>query len=96
VPTLCAASWSIEPTSWIDSWHQILQAACPGIAHDGQFLTSDMVLPRTPLVTLPRIDHAQPVLGGNGFDPARLWTTLIQLATSPLLKGTHAEISQTR
>ena len=96
VPTLCAASWSIEPTSWIDSWHQILQEVCPGIAHDGQFLTSDQVLRGTPVVTLPRIDHAQPVLGGNGFDPARFWMTLIGLARSSLLQRTRAEITQTR
>ncbi len=96
VPTLCAASWSIEPTSWIDSWHQILQKTCPGIAHDGQFMTSDQLLPETAVVTLPRIDHAQPVLGGNGFDPGKFWSTLTQLAMSPLLQDRHGAIAQTR
>lgn len=86
VPTVCVVSWSVEPSSWIDSWHRTLSRACPGIAHDGQFLTTDQLLPETPVIMLPRIDHAQPVLGGRGFDPGRFWRTLAGVAVSPALQ----------
>jgi len=80
VPTVCVVSWSISPTSWVDSFHKTLAAASPGHAHDGQVLLVDQVLPDTPLVCLPEIDHAQAVLGGHGFDSARFWRTLSSIA----------------
>jgi hypothetical protein len=87
VPTICVVSWSIDPTSWVDSFHRTLAAACPGHAHDGQVLLVDQVLPDTTLVCLPQVDHAQAVLGGHGFDCARFWRTLaaiaVQQAASP-------------
>ena len=86
VPTINVASWSIEPTSWIDSWHQTLGRVCPGIAHDGQFLTHEQLLPELPVIALPRLDHAQPVLGGNAFDVARFWQTLVGVAESSALQ----------
>lgn len=82
VPAINVVSWSVEPTSWVDSWHRTLSEVRPGIAHDGQFLMHEQRLPATPTIALPRIDHAQPVLGGNGFDAGRFWQTLVQMATN--------------
>jgi hypothetical protein len=80
VPTLCAVSWSIRPTSWVDSYHRTLKEIAPGHAHDGQFLLVDQRLPKAPLVCLPEIDHAQPVLGGHSFNAGRFWRTLVEIA----------------
>src|SRR5690606_4361951 len=82
VPTVCAVSWSIQPTSWVDSYHRTLNEIAPGHAHDGQFLLVDQRLAGASLVCLPEIDHAQPVLGGYGFDAGRFWRTLVELALS--------------
>lgn len=77
VPTLCVATWSVQPTSWVDSYHRTLNEVAPGHAHDGQFLTADQRLPGTSLVCLPELDHAQPVFGGNQLDTERFWRTLV-------------------
>ena len=78
-PTLCVATWSIKPTSWVDSYHRTLNEIAPGHAHDGQFLMTDQRLPGTSLVCLPELDHAQPVFGGNQLDTERLWRALIHV-----------------
>ncbi|MEO8269028.1 MAG: hypothetical protein ABI557_04865 [Aureliella sp.] len=80
VPTVCAVSWSIEPTSWVDSYHRTLNGIAPGHAHDGQFLLVDQRIPGASLVCLPALDHAQPVFGGNFFDAERFWRTLVGIA----------------
>jgi hypothetical protein len=80
VPTICAVSWSIQPTSWVDSYHRTLSEVAPGHAHDGQFLLVDQRIPHVSLVCLPEIDHAQPVLGGHSFDAGRFWRTLVEIA----------------
>lgn len=80
VPLLHAVSWSVCPTSWVDSYHRTLGALRPGHAHDGQLYLCDQCLPSVPLVGLPSLDHAQPVLGGSGFDAARLWRALVACA----------------
>ena len=80
LPVLQAASWSVHATSWVDSYHRELNRLRPGHAHDGQFYLADQRLPSTPVVGLANIDHAQPVLGGHGLDPARLWRALAACA----------------
>lgn len=80
VPTVCAVSWSIQPTSWVDSYHRTLNEIAPGHAHDGQFLLVDQQIPGASLVCLPELDHAQAVFGGHSFDAGRFWQTLIQIA----------------
>lgn len=76
VPMLHAVSWSVTPTSLIDSWHGRLNALRPGHAHDGQFFLADQRHANAAIVCLPRLDHAQPVLGGHGLDVGRLWMSL--------------------
>jgi hypothetical protein len=71
------ASWSVRPTAWLDSFHGRLGEIGPRRAHDGQFFLDDLIWPRIPHVLLPRVDHAQPVVGGHGFDPARYWLALL-------------------
>lgn len=79
VPTVCAVSWSIQPTSWVDSYHRTLNEIAPGHAHDGQFQLVDQRIPGASVVCLPELDHAQVVFGGHSFDAGRFWQTLIQV-----------------
>lgn len=78
-PVWQTASWSDQPTTWLDSFHGRLGEIRPGCAHDGQFFLEDLIWPGLPHVLLPRVDHAQPVMGGFGFDPVRYWKVLVTL-----------------
>jgi len=71
------ASWSSLPTTWLDSFHERLGEIRPGVAHDGQFYLEDLLWPGLEHVLLPHLDHAQPVMDGFGFDPARYWVTML-------------------
>jgi pimeloyl-ACP methyl ester carboxylesterase len=75
-PVLAVATWSIEPTSWVDSYHKRLGEIRPGCAHDGQFYLQDQLWHFAEQLVLARIDHAQSVMGGSGFDLCRFWTVL--------------------
>ena len=87
-PTLAAhvvlqtASWSSRPTTWLDSFHERLGEVRPGCAHDGQFYLEDLVWPGLPHVLLPHLDHAQPAVGGFGFDEARYWRAVVSMVQS--------------
>ena len=59
-------------------------------AHDGQFLLEDLIWPGLPHVLLPEVDHAQPVLGGAGFDAARYWMTLLAVLLEPAAAAPRA------
>lgn len=83
-PVVQMASWSSQPTTWLDSFHERLDEIAPGVAHDGQFLLSDLVWPSLPNVLLPHIDHAQPAMGGHGFDPGRYWASMLSLLFAEL------------
>ncbi|UJR81096.1 esterase/lipase family protein [Sandaracinus amylolyticus] len=74
------ASWSSVPTTWLDSFHERLGEIAPGRAHDGQFFLDDLVWPGVPHVLLPHLDHAQPAMGGHGFDHVRYWLVMLSLA----------------
>ena len=74
------ASWSSQPTAWLDSFHERLGEIGPGRAHDGQFFLDDLIWPGLPHVLLPDVDHAQPAVGGHGFDPARYWLAVLSVA----------------
>lgn len=78
-PVLQTASWSSRPTAWLDSFHERLREIGPDRAHDGQFFLDDLVWPALPHVLLPHLDHAQPAMGGYGFDAPRYWITLLSL-----------------
>lgn len=78
-PVWQTASWSSQPTTWLDSFHGRLEEIRPGCAHDGQFFLEDLIWPGLPHVLLGHVDHAQPVMGGFGFDEARYWKVLIAL-----------------
>lgn len=72
-PILHFFTWSIKPTSWLDSYHTRLNEIAPGVAHDGQFYAHEMIWPDLKNIMIGGIDHAQPVVGGDGFNPARFW-----------------------
>lgn len=78
-PVMQTASWSSTPTTWLDSFHQRLGEIAPQVAHDGQFLLADLIWPTLPNVLLPNLDHAQPAMGGHGFEPARYWLAMLVL-----------------
>ena len=77
LPVWQTASWSSRPTTWLDSFHGRLEEIRPGCAHDGQFFLEDLFWPDIPHVLLAHVDHAQPVMGGFGFDEARYWKAVI-------------------
>ncbi|MDQ3002696.1 MAG: hypothetical protein M3Y08_15705 [Fibrobacterota bacterium] len=81
-PVLQTASWSVRPTAWLDSFHERLGEIGPGRAHDGQFFLEDLLWPGIPHVLLPRLDHAQPAVGGHGFDHVRYWLIILSLVLS--------------
>lgn len=78
-PVWQTASWSIRPTAWLDSFHERLGEVRPGCAHDGQFYLEDLLWPDLPHVLLAELDHAQPAMGGYGFDHCRYWRVLLSL-----------------
>lgn len=78
-PVWQTASWSSQPTTWLDSFHGRLGEIRPGCAHDGQFYLEDLLWPGLPHVLLAHVDHAQPVMGGFGFDEVRYWKLVIAL-----------------
>jgi hypothetical protein len=86
-PVVQTASWSTVPTAWLDSFHERLKEIGPGRAHDGQFFLDDLIWPGLPHVLLPRVDHAQPAVGGYGFDPARYWLAMLSLLLDPSTRG---------
>ncbi|MDP2345493.1 MAG: hypothetical protein Q8O67_31400 [Deltaproteobacteria bacterium] len=77
VPVLQTASWSSQPTTWLDSFHERLREIRPGCAHDGQFFLEDLIWPGLPHVLVPHLDHAQPVMGGHGFRHDRYWLVML-------------------
>ncbi|HRI67956.1 MAG TPA: hypothetical protein PK156_27150 [Polyangium sp.] len=84
---LQTASWSTQPTAWLDSFHERLGEIRPGCAHDGQFYLEDLIWPGVPHVLLPHVDHAQPAMGGFGFNPAQYWLSAITLLVEEQLHG---------
>lgn len=82
LPTFAVASWSVEPSAWLDSQHARLRAIRPRCAHDGLFFLEDLVWPSARAVLLPRIDHSQPCVGGLRFPHARFWRALAMLAVA--------------
>lgn len=84
------ASWSSRPTTWLDSFHARLGEIRPGAAHDGQFFLEDLLWPGLQHVLLAHVDHAQPAMGGFGFDHARYWGVLIGLFLDELTDGAGA------
>ncbi len=84
---LQTASWSTQPTAWLDSFHERLGEIRPGCAHDGQFYLEDLIWPSVPHVLLPHVDHAQPAMGGFGFNPAQYWLSAITLLVEEQLHG---------
>ncbi len=80
IPTFAVATWSVEPSAWLDSQHARLGAIRPRCAHDGLFFLEDLLWPVARQVLLPRVDHSQPCVGGLRFPHARFWRALVALA----------------
>ena len=80
VPIVSVASWSSHPTSWLESQHARLDSVRSGCAHDGLFFSEHLIWPVGEQILLPRLDHSQPGVGGEGFDHGRFWLALAHLA----------------
>ncbi|MEP6692954.1 MAG: hypothetical protein ABJD07_17485 [Gemmatimonadaceae bacterium] len=78
-PVLQTASWSSTPTTWLESFHARLHQIAPGRAHDGQFFLDELIWPGLPHVLLPEVDHAQPAMGGHGFDSGLYWLCVLRV-----------------
>ena len=87
IPTVAVATWSVEPSAWLDSQHARLGAIRPRCAHDGLFFLEDLDWPVAAQVRLPRIDHSQPCVGGLGFPHDRFWRALAALALARMEAG---------
>lgn len=83
LPVIAVATSSSTPSRSLDAQHRRMQRLLPGVAHDGLFRTADLLWPTADRIVLPGIDHAQPGMGGGGFDAGRFWRTLAALAASP-------------
>lgn len=81
LPVLQVSSWSLTPTTWLDSYHERLGQIRPNVSHDGQFYTEDLIWPQFRNLCLGSIDHAQLVVGGEGLDEGKLWSVLHSLMT---------------
>ncbi|MFK7824588.1 MAG: hypothetical protein AB8G05_10545 [Oligoflexales bacterium] len=85
VPILAVATWSIKASSWVDSYHTRLTAAHPGLAHDGQFYLQDQLWSsHGEQLVLGGVDHAQPAMGGLGFNHVRYWQSLVNMLSKRL------------
>lgn len=79
-PFLSISTWSIKASSWVDSYHKRLSISRAGHAHDGQFfLDQQDWTGRSENLVLGGIDHAQPGMGGLGFDPGKYWLAAIKM-----------------
>lgn len=78
-PIISVATWSIIPTSRLDSFHKRLKLIRPGCAHDGQFFIENQIWPNFEQIILGNIDHSQPTMGGNGFDDGIFYLSLLHL-----------------
>jgi len=91
-PIVQTVSWSTIPTSWLDAFHERLGEIRPGCANDGQFYLEDLFWPdHVAHVLLPELDHAQPAMGGHGFDEVRFWIVQLRL----MLTGASSAPSRT-
>lgn len=83
-PVIQCVTWSVQPTSWVDSFHKRLSEIDKGVAHDGQFYVHKMLWPCFPNILVGGIDHAQPVVGGYGFQAGYFWEQcLVTLKSLP-------------
>jgi len=93
-PVLQTASWSIKPTAWLDSFHGRLSEISPDRAHDGQFYLDDLIWPKFSHILLPEVDHAQPAIGGSGFDSSRYWVVVLSVLADMIENHSKAHIEK--
>jgi hypothetical protein len=77
-PWLTVASRSVRPTPTLELKHARLDRIRPGAPHDGVFYRDDQVWPGRPCWQLDGVDHAQPSVGGGGFDHGAFWCEALQ------------------
>lgn len=82
LPAISVATWSAAPSASLEAQHARIDRCAPGVAHDGLFFTHDLIWPTAAQVLLADVDHAQPGVGGGGFDSGRFWLSLATLAAT--------------
>jgi len=82
-PWLAVATHTEHSGRSLELKHARLTQLAPGAPHDGVFYTAEQRWPRARNLTLAGIDHAQPSVGGGGFEHDRFWVALLQLLLDP-------------
>ena len=80
LPAISVATWSAHPSASLEAQHRRMHRRVPGVAHDGLFLTQDLIWPTARQILLAEVDHSQPGIGGGGFDCGRFWLSLASVA----------------
>lgn len=81
-PWLTVASHAQRATATLEMKHARLARIRPGALHDGVFYLDDQRWPRSRQLLVSGLDHAQPSVGGLGFDHGRFWCDLLQQVVS--------------
>jgi hypothetical protein len=76
-PWLTVASHASRATPTLEMRHARLARIRPGALHDGVFYLDQQHWPRSRQLVLSGLDHAQPSVGGLGFDHGRFWCDLL-------------------
>jgi len=79
-PLLTVASHARRPTATLELKHARLARIRPGARHDGVFYLEDQLWPQSRQLLLADLDHAQPSVGGLGFDHGHFWCDLLRQA----------------
>jgi hypothetical protein len=77
-PWLTVASEAQHARGTLEMKHARLARIRPGAAHDGVFYTGDQVWSQGRSLVLAGLDHAQPSVGGGGFDHGAFWLELLE------------------
>lgn len=73
------ASFSTRASHWLEANHPRLNEISNSKPNDGVFLFEDQIWPQAKNIGLLEIDHAQPSVGGLGFQHEYLWMVLLAL-----------------
>lgn len=72
-PIYAVSTWSVKPTSIVDSYHRVLNSLYNGTPHDGQFYLYQQQWTRFKNILLEEVDHAEIVLPNGEFDETLFW-----------------------
>lgn len=77
-PVFAVSTWSIEPTSIVDSYHRVLNNLYRGVPHDGQFYLHQQQWSNFKNILIGDVDHAEIVLPQGKFDETLFWCNYLK------------------